>query len=587
VKLDTAGRRLHVTRAIYCYAWEGYHAGDNVYLSREIQKWVRDLVGSIDLELCLNREELRGELIGLLFQAVVGCSRLPLQSVEVPLPAFSLGGLGYFDRLHNKSDPQRSTPIQSFHELIDQILHGDLAWLQKAKLLELVLRSTATEDLQAAAELFSSRWGALGYSCDDFIRLCRTLFNEVALSPYTDFVDKLLIFLGFLEGHGWLAPGAHVDFLSYTLRQTVRHLTAYDLVTFHHRGANYPDALLLNAVLRAFLNRIEKQPSLFLTSDSDDALGRRQKQMRRRALRQAWLMRRLVEALPIPDAPTSPGENARVLPPPFERVPQEQIYQPDKRTKRLFEGEPLLFPGESSRMAMQQSINDFRYPEELRELGMAVFLDRPLGIGKAATEPDRTLLFSYKAFSFSLAVQRLEFLSTLGDIPLHDEGLQRYKRALLSDLRAKGIPITPGPTATKPGAVSLQDALRVAEDFLVLRTTRQAATAFLLQFDFTAVGRRIALDFLDPSRRLLIASAISTRSGPEEVLDIYDASLQRRLELQIDWSQGYESRAGQEYPAAGLRVLRAREVSSPGGGAREDLEWDSIVIPPRASGSGW
>src|SRR5438105_7104644 len=42
VKLDVGSRQLHVTRAIYCYAWEGYDAGDNVFLSRETRECVRE-----------------------------------------------------------------------------------------------------------------------------------------------------------------------------------------------------------------------------------------------------------------------------------------------------------------------------------------------------------------------------------------------------------------------------------------------------------------------------------------------------------------------------------------------------------------
>jgi hypothetical protein len=41
---------------------------------------------------------------------------------------------------------------------------------------------------------------------------------------------------------------------------------------------------------------------------------------------------------------------------------------------------------------------------------------------------------------------------------------------------------------------------------------------------------------------------------------IYDNSLSGRLEMQIDPSQGYQSRAGIEYPAAGLRVLTAEPI---------------------------
>jgi hypothetical protein len=98
LKLDAAAGQLHITRALECYVWEAYDQGDNVILSRETRKWVRELVGSISLACFSNAEDLRDEVICLLFLAVVGNSRLPLTSVEAPLPQFSLGRLAYFYR---------------------------------------------------------------------------------------------------------------------------------------------------------------------------------------------------------------------------------------------------------------------------------------------------------------------------------------------------------------------------------------------------------------------------------------------------------------------------------------------------------
>src|SRR6266446_5960549 len=98
--------QLHVVRAFYCYAWEGYHAGDNVYLSRETQKWVRELVSTIHLDQFRDIEEVLDELICRLFQAVVGASRLPLTSVEAPLPEFSLGELAYAYRRAGETEAE-------------------------------------------------------------------------------------------------------------------------------------------------------------------------------------------------------------------------------------------------------------------------------------------------------------------------------------------------------------------------------------------------------------------------------------------------------------------------------------------------
>ena len=50
LKLDAERGFLHVVRGLLCWAWEGYHDGDNVYLSRETRKWVQELVGTIQFE---------------------------------------------------------------------------------------------------------------------------------------------------------------------------------------------------------------------------------------------------------------------------------------------------------------------------------------------------------------------------------------------------------------------------------------------------------------------------------------------------------------------------------------------------------
>src|SRR5260370_18723489 len=113
-----------------------------------------------------------------------------------------------------------------------------------------------------------SRWHTLAYSTTEFLSLCRTLFNDVSLTPYSDFVDKTLIFLKFLTSRVELSAEDYADFLGTMLRHNVRHLTSYDLITFHHRGANYPDALLLYTVMKPYLTLIENEP-VHLNADSD------------------------------------------------------------------------------------------------------------------------------------------------------------------------------------------------------------------------------------------------------------------------------------------------------------------------------
>src|SRR5262249_18835388 len=88
VKLQHDSEKLYVTRGMESYAWEPYDAGDNVILSREVRKWARELVSFIDLIGHTDLDRMRSLLARRVFQAVVGTSRLPLTSVEAPLPAF-------------------------------------------------------------------------------------------------------------------------------------------------------------------------------------------------------------------------------------------------------------------------------------------------------------------------------------------------------------------------------------------------------------------------------------------------------------------------------------------------------------------
>jgi hypothetical protein len=152
--------------------------------------------------------------------------------------------------------------------------------------------------------------------------------------------------------------------------------------------------------------------------------------------------------------------------------------------------------------------------------------------------------------------------------------LASYRCTLRANLEVKGISVTGARKQKRPAAVALEDAARVADDFVVLRTTRQAVQDFLELFDCTALAEGGAPDYLDVDKRVLIVSAAATRFGPEGIVDIYDADFQRRLELRIDPSQGYRTRAGHEYLVAGLRVCRV----DPSGRV---LEEEGIILRPR------
>lgn len=564
VLFDVAERQVRVVRALDSYVWEGYDAGGNVFLSRETRKWVRELVGTLPLTQFRNREEFRDELIRRLFQAVVGTSRLPLTSIEAPLPAFSLGELAYCYRADASGAADTAGPMRSFRDLLEKACRPELCRLERVKVCETLLRATPREDLPEAAALFLKHWPAGSAAAEVLPRLFRELFNAVALSPYTDFVDKVLEFLALLVEQGSLTVEEHVDFLGYLLRQVARHLTAYDLVTFHHQGANYPDILLLEAVLRVYLEQMEKRPGLWLPADDspDDAAPR----LRRRALRMGSLLRRRYEGHAVPDVPTSPGENARVLPAPHVRVPEEQIRDPATRTRRLFADDPLdAHLGPQALAVLRQSLQDLKHAAELRELGLAIFLDRPLGVFHRPGGPDQTVLLSYKAFSRSVAARRLQELADWGLIA--PEELTAYRESL-QGLHVDGVPPPLAAGRPGPGSVSLADAYRVADDFVVLRTTDSSLRDFLGLFDFTELLRRFHLHFLTNGRTALVMRA-GPGPGSEGELVIFDEKLRRRVELRVEGGAGYASRAGAEFPVGGLRVVRVWDAGGEGEEPRE------------------
>ncbi len=496
LKYDTLANRLHVVRAVEGYAWEGFDAGGGVFESRERRKWIRELIATFDLGDGLEREV---ELA--LWRAVVG-SRLPLTPIETPLPSFSFGHLVY--------GPDDFAPTSP-----DELLSR---WLAPAKshghrILEAWLRASTGDP---------SALQATGLSPEALIGLVRRMFDDISLSPWTPFVPRLLDALDALVERGWMPLPLLVDFHSSLLRLLGRHLTAYDLVTFHHRGANYPDALLLDLVFRRYLARIEQTPELFETN-----------RLRRRALRQAVVLRRRYEGHPVPEVPTSPGERMRVYPEGMPRVSEEQILQPARRRVYLFHGEPTFdLLGPIALRILRQGVEDLHHREERQELGAAVYLDRPLGGAKATVEPDGTPLVASLAFSAAIAEQRLRLLGS----------------DLVADFDIPGIPVAAiGPG--RQGSVSLADAGRVSADFVFRHTLPGSRREFLAAFDWAPLAGRVDL----ASRTWLLAA------GPQGGLRILDRSGETILEFEAAYEEGYRSRGGVEIPRAGLRVTRIGE----------------------------
>jgi hypothetical protein len=547
VKFDTEAGDIHVTRSILVYGWEAFADEQGAIQSQETVKRNRELIGSLSTGHYRSAEQLLADLNELLFLAVVGTSRLPLTSEESPHPAFTFGQWMFCYR------PNAGTmPFSDPCAWIASSLQPKMSWRQQARLLEFVLRASKKDEIERIADAWRSCWLATNHSGDDMLRLIRILFEEISLSPYTDFVTKFLDFLNTATRLQLLSAADKVDCQVSQIRLLWRHLNAFDLVRFHHRGANYPDALLLDELLRSLIALADADGESFLPQTADTEVEIKKKRRRRGALRLGWLLRRHYAGLAVPEMPTSPGENSRVLPAPFRRMPEDEILNPAKRSQQLFETE-LQLP-DSVRNILVQSIADLDDAGELQELGTALFLDRPLGVSKRVGEPDRTPLLSYVAFSRKLAREHLRRLGGCsgfeGILPL----LELLARRLESAEFSIGVS---GPSAMlmqRPGVASLEDSHQAADDFVFLRTTRRSLQELLDWFDLSALDAFAIRHVLVAGKCLLIREA----QRPDHVC-VYDQKWRNRMLLSVDLSGGFLSRPAAELPRNGLEVIRASD----------------------------
>jgi hypothetical protein len=482
LKLDAEAGRVFVVRGVEGEVWEGEGEGTIEGVRR--RRWVRELIASFAVSLPLPR--LENELSLALERAFTG-GPLPLMPHESPHPLYSFGLLAY-QWQHQGAHAPRSPENKTFD----------------AHRLEFLVRSINDGQIDHVATALAD-----AFTPDEFLRLVRQLFLGVSLSPWTGFVPRLFALMEQMP----LTPLQLAGFHAWLLTLLGRHLTAYDLVTFHYRGANYPDALLLDESLSRLLSLFEREASLG---------GMRPI---RRALRQAFLLRRRYEGHPVPDVPTSPGEQERVFPESHPRVPEEQLSDVRQRTRRLFT-ERCDFP----EAVLRASVDDLTHEEEREELGAALFLDRPLGNGKASVEPDATPLLATLAFSQQIATARLHELMAAG--LLSAERLDELRQ----QLSLPGVPLSAVGPPARQATVSLADAARVAPDIVFRRTLPSGIRRLLSLFDWGRLpteGWQVVA--LSPSGHVMV-------HGP-------------LIELELDLSDGYASFEGTEYPAAGLRAV--------------------------------
>lgn len=495
VKWDHDSNQIHVIRGVFCRAWVATEDSGAI-LSRQVRKRVRELIGTIDLKL--HADSLRMELATLLLQAVVGTSRLPLTSWESPLPEFQTGHLHY-------------------------------AGVDRIRDLEHYLRSgVLPNDAHSLNELIRSR------TANELLADLGQVLNDTSLSPVTGWIGNLLQTLAAIEIGGHISASAGFDFCTRQLRLLFRHLNAFDLVRFHHRGANYPDAILLDALLRETVQRAVLSPEFLLPDPFDSVDDVERKRRRRFGLLAGWLLFDRYRGHLVPDRPTSTGENERIVRfANVDPVPDEQLADPPVRTAKLFEHD--WRPSFNTGTVLQACAADLAEEATLRDLGLALFLDRPFGYYKRPGEPDKTPLLSYVASSRHLASQWLE--QARRSFPDAAEVLTEAATKLRA-LPDQGVALPDVRSRQRPGVASLEDAALVACDFRFLTLTRRSWQLLTECFH------------LPRSNGFLLRSA----ENPATLI-WYDDHWQQRTVFTWNPAAGFIHRRGIEVPASGLRIL--------------------------------
>jgi molybdopterin-guanine dinucleotide biosynthesis protein A len=615
---DDSQRLLHVVRYLLTYDWNS--AGNGPAASADgltnQHFWARELIVTIPVpSITANAAREPLSMLAGNFQttvqaaiaaAVHGTNRLPITSLETPLPAFTFGCCSYLPSVSRWLGNESSFTLPQLQQALERAANGDeevmaVTRSEWARALEIWLRAATSANVASTLDVTSpSRW----------LDWTRQLFHQVSLTPLTAWMDRAFALLDALAGktlresslntagrasHGDMQRVAAVcDLVGHMLRHLVRHLTAYDLEKFHSFGANYPDAPWLDRLLQWLIDCAETYPSLFLEKDLDDQSDtagittaadvasageqpelqrsaahrqqlrqqpKRKKQLRRRALRQGWLIRKHYEGLLVPDTPTSQGELRRVLPAEVPVVPAEQITQPRHRSNRLFAERPLNIDQQPhAQLVLQAAVADLQQIEEYQELGMATFLDRPLGIGHAPGEVDRTPLFSYQAFSARIAQQRLAFWI--------NQGLRIDPQIAASWPGPDGLAVRDLPGRPRPGVTTLEDAQLASPDFRIVRITHSSWSEFLgwLEMHETNSAADLRTLGVSDSRepRLLVRTGSSEQAvAGKPWLALLDQNRQPIAQWRLTAPQladRYEWCERAEWPAGGLTRMAESAV---------------------------
>ncbi len=180
VKLDSRAGQIHIVRGILAYVWKGVDRGAGVIDSQEVVQWVRELVGTLIISSFPGLTEMFEELTFLLGAALQGTSKLPLNSIEAPLPAFSLGQLAYLPAPPSKVPTGQ--PVSKWQELLTVVPVP----------LESLLRAITPDQAADAARQWVGTASPRAHRSTDQLS---SLFTNASLSPYTGFVDSTMEFV--------------------------------------------------------------------------------------------------------------------------------------------------------------------------------------------------------------------------------------------------------------------------------------------------------------------------------------------------------------------------------------------------------
>ena len=187
IRWQPASSRIYVVRRILTHGFEAYEDSPGVILSREAQKWVAELVATIDLA-ALGPDDLESELRRVVFHGGDWHQSIADYVARIAAAGFFAGTDGLFCRVWPRRSDQR-TIRGSFSARPCVGSSRSAKWPRRSNLLCVPRRQSPRPRSLRSCEkglrnIKTSRAGEAA--------LFRALFNSAVLSPYSGYVDALV-----------------------------------------------------------------------------------------------------------------------------------------------------------------------------------------------------------------------------------------------------------------------------------------------------------------------------------------------------------------------------------------------------------